>query len=327
MASRFAPGGPAARIRRVSKSQGRRNRFAVFCWVVLAYTVLVILWGAYVRATGSGAGCGSHWPTCNGEVIPRSPSAEAIIEFTHRISSGLLGLLVLLLVVGAWYQFPPRHRVRRGAVITLAFVLAEALIGAGLVRFEWVADNASVARVLVVGFHLANTFLLLAVLTLTAWWAGRGGSIRPRLSGGGGWIAVCLAGVLLVGASGAVTALGDTLIYRSGLLPQHSEVVAALVGLRYLHPLLALMLVVPVMAVTMHFSQPPARLYARLLAGAFHVQILLGVVNILLKAPLWMQMVHLLVADTLWIILVLLAASAWGEGDSGSHAKPQRTQS
>lgn len=292
--------------------------------MVLAYTVVVILWGAYVRATGSGAGCGSHWPTCNGEVIPRSPSAETLIEFTHRLSSGLLGFLVLGLLVGAWKGFPARHRVRQGAVATLAFVLAEALIGAGLVRFEYVADNASVARVLVVGFHLANTFLLLAVLTLTGWWAGGGGAIRPRLAGGGGWIVVCLAGVLLIGCSGAVTALGDTLLIQAGIQPQDSNVVSALVGLRYLHPTLALLMVVPLMATSMHFSQPPTRLYARLLTGAFHLQILLGAVNILLKAPVWMQMIHLAMADTLWVILVLLAAAAWGEGDSGSHAKPPR---
>ncbi len=307
----------ACRIPRVTEARGR-SKFAVFCWVVLAYTVVVILWGAYVRATGSGAGCGSHWPTCNGEIIPRSPSAETLIEYTHRLSSGLLGLMVVGMLAGAWRQFPARHRVRRGAFATFLFVLAEALIGAGLVRFEWVADDASLARVLVVGFHLANTFLLLAVLTLTAWWAGGGGLIRPRLSGGGVWIALCLAGVLLVGASGAVTALGDTLLLHSGVRPQDSRVVEALAGLRYIHPLLALMMVVPVMVASTQFSRPPTRLYARLLTGAFHVQILLGVINILLKAPVWMQMVHLLVADILWVTLVLLAASAWGEGEAGT---------
>ncbi|MEE8586536.1 MAG: COX15/CtaA family protein [Acidobacteriota bacterium] len=305
----------------MTETRQRRSGFAIFCWVVLACTVAVILWGAYVRATGSGAGCGSHWPTCNGEVIPRSPSAETLIEFTHRLSSGLLGLMVLGLLAGAWRKFPARHRVRLGAFAAFLLVLAEALIGAGLVRFEWVADNASVARVIVVGFHLANTFLLLAALTLTAWWAGGGRPIRPRLSGGGGWIAACLTGILLVGAVGAVTALGDTLLLQSGIQPQHSRVVDALVWLRYLHPLLALMMVVPVMAASMQFSQPPTRLCARLLTGAFHLQILLGVVNILLKAPVWMQMVHLLVADALWIILVLLAATAWGEGIARQDAE------
>ncbi len=48
--------------------------FSRYAWGVLLWNVLVALWGAYVRATGSGAGCGSHWPTCNGEILPRAPA-------------------------------------------------------------------------------------------------------------------------------------------------------------------------------------------------------------------------------------------------------------
>ena len=55
-----------------------------FAWFTVFYNVLVILWGALVRASGSGAGCGNHWPLCNGQVIPVSPGWHTVIEFTHR---------------------------------------------------------------------------------------------------------------------------------------------------------------------------------------------------------------------------------------------------
>ncbi len=158
----------------------KRSTFASFAWLLTGYTVVVILWGAFVRATGSGAGCGSHWPLCNGEVIPHSPGVETLIELGHRLSSGLLGICVLTLVLAAFRAYPRGHRVRQGAMWTLLFVVTESLLGAGLVTFEWVAANDSQERVYVMAFHLVNTFLLLAVMTLTAWFANGGGPVRLR---------------------------------------------------------------------------------------------------------------------------------------------------
>jgi len=178
------------------------RRFRRFAWGVLAYNLLVVAWGAYVRATGSGAGCGSHWPLCNGEVIPRAERIETLIEFSHRLTSALDGLLVLALAVWAFRLFPRRHPVRPAAAWSLVFLVAEALIGAGLVRFELVADDASLARALVMAAHLVNTFLLLAALTLTAHRATSpllfpsGGVPSPSPGGGQGRV-----GALLPGAS------------------------------------------------------------------------------------------------------------------------------
>src|ERR1044071_4013704 len=118
-------------------------RFARYAWGVLAYNVAVVLWGAYVRATGSGAGCGNHWPLCNGEVTPHSPAIATLIEFTHRATSGISLALVGLLVVWAFRAYPRRHRVRLGAALSLVFLLTEALIGAALVLLEHVAKNTS----------------------------------------------------------------------------------------------------------------------------------------------------------------------------------------
>lgn len=294
------------------------DRFAKYCWILLGYTVLVILWGAFVRATGSGAGCGSHWPTCNGEVIPRSPGLETVIEFTHRLSSGLLGLLTLGLLAGAFRKFPKYSPVRKGAWTVLFFVVSEALVGAGIVRFEWVAANASAARVITVAFHLANTYFLLACLALTAWWASGGEVFAFRGQGKLGRLAAaCLAGSVFLGAGGAVTALGDTLARTPGIRAEDSVVVSTLIDARIHHPLSALALG-GLLAVTCwvgaggRWSLRTQRL-ALGVGAVFSSQLFVGALNVYLKAPVWMQLVHLLFADVFWILLVLLTASALAE--------------
>ena len=126
----------------------KNQRFTVYAWAVLAYNLIVIMWGAFVRATGSGAGCGSHWPLCNGVVIPRAPTTETMIEFSHRISSGLALVSVVVLLIWAYRSYPSGGSVRRGAAWSMFFMVLEALVGAGLVLFEYVAANVSVARLL-----------------------------------------------------------------------------------------------------------------------------------------------------------------------------------
>ncbi len=166
-----------------------RVRLGHYAWGVLVWNVLVALWGAYVRATGSGAGCGSHWPTCNGEIIPRSPQLETLIEFAHRVTSGLAFLSVLLLFLLALRLLPKGHPARLGAGLSFLFMVTESLVGASLVLFGWTAHNVSAERAVVQMVHLANTYFLLASLTLTAWWASGG---RPcALGGRGRWGRPC----------------------------------------------------------------------------------------------------------------------------------------
>src|SRR5829696_7646401 len=155
---------------RRSGDNSRMPRVARYAWAVLAYNVAVILWGAYVRATGSGAGCGAHWPLCNGEVVPRAAGVATLIEFSHRISSGVALIAIAILVVSAFRTTAAGHPARAGAVISGLLILTEAAVGAGLVLFQLVADNATMARAMFVAVHLLNTFLLLGALTLTAWW-------------------------------------------------------------------------------------------------------------------------------------------------------------
>jgi protoheme IX farnesyltransferase len=295
------------------------NGFAKYAWAVLAYNVGVILWGAYVRATGSGAGCGGHWPLCNGQVIPLSPQAATLIEFSHRVSSGITLLAVLGLAVWAFRTYPKGHPVRLGAGLAAFFTLTEALVGAGLVLFQLVAQNASALRAASVAVHLANTFLLLASLTLTALWASGGRPLRLQGQGWAAWwLGLGLVGVLLLGVSGAVSALGDTLFPSSslveGLQQDFSPTAQFMIRLRVFHPLIAVSVGILVIFVAYSLSssgpdERARRSMAKALAGLVAVQWLAGITNVALLAPVWMQLFHLFLADLVWIMLVLLTAT------------------
>jgi len=290
--------------------------FTRYAWAVLAYNLGVVLWGAFVRATGSGAGCGNHWPLCNGTVTQHSPSAATIIEFTHRVTSGLDLALVALLVVWAFRRFPRQHPVRLGATLSAVFLVTEALIGAALVLLQHVAKNASVSRAYSLSTHLVNTLTLLACLTLTAWWS----TERPAPTGVPGasrvWMAgVSLASVVLLAVSGAMAALGDTLFPVSSLaagLAQDLDPAANIfLRLRLFHPAIAAAVGVWLLfyAVSSASRRPDVGGRAWTLLALLAAQVGAGVVNLLLLAPVWMQIVHLLLAGLLWITLVLLCAA------------------
>jgi len=293
---------------------------ALFAWVTLAYNIGVILWGAYVRATGSGAGCGEHWPLCNGVMIPRDPSAATLIEYSHRITSGLALLLVAALLVWVRRACAPGHPARAGAAWTVVFMLTEAAVGAGLVLFQLVADNATMARAMFMAVHLTNTFVLLGWLTLTAWWLSGGAPVAlRRRPGAAAAIAAAAAGLILVGSSGAVAALGDTLFpdgsLASAIAADMSPASHFLIRLRILHPSLAVLVAVGLIfgaSRLVHPLEPRSLLLAKAVAGLAAVQLVLGAINVILLAPVWMQMLHLLVADLLWIAFVLLGACALG---------------
>jgi heme A synthase len=293
------------------------NRFAKYAWAVLVYNIGVVLWGAYVRATGSGAGCGNHWPLCGDTVIPQSPAIATMIEFSHRVTSGLTVVFVAGLLLWALRAYPKGHVVRLGATLAIVFTITEALVGAGLVLFQLVAHNDSIARAASVAIHLANTFLLLASLTLTAAWAS--GARRLRLAGRTGlsWpLGIGLLAVLILGVTGAITALGDTLFPSSslmeGMAQDFSPTAHFLIRLRVIHPIIATLTGVYVVILARLLASSggarPARRLASLLTALVGLQLLAGLVNVVLMAPVWLQMVHLLLADLLWITFVLFSA-------------------
>jgi heme A synthase len=305
-------------------SDMKLTNLAKFAWATLGYNMLVILWGAYVRATGSGAGCGSHWPLCNGVVVPRAPAIETMIEFTHRLTSGMALLLVIVLFVWAFRAYPKGHTVRLGASLTMLFIITEALVGAGLVLFEWVAHDASIGRVISISVHLVNTFLLLAALTLTAWWTSGGERVVLRGHGIALWLfVIAFFSMMILGVTGAVTALGDTLFpsasLQEGIAQDFLPTAHFLIRLRVWHPVVAIIVGVYLWFLTgliaLFRANPRIHKIAGLLAGLFLVQLAAGMINLVLLAPVWMQLVHLLLADLVWVAVVLLAVSNFAESE------------
>jgi heme A synthase len=295
----------------------KRKIFAAFTWGVLGWNLIVILWGAYVRATGSGAGCGQHWPLCNGQVFPQAPDVEMAVEFTHRLLSGGAILLVATMVIWGFRISDREHPVRKGLVASGVFIIIEALLGAGLVLFELVAENTSEARAFAVALHLANTFLLVGSLSLTAYWASGGNAVQIRGQGVKAWLlASGLLGMLLIGMSGAVTALGDTLFPVSslaeGITADMDPNAHFLVRLRVYHPVIAVILAgYSLYLVRMLFAQNQGlrRKLLVTLVVVGSVQLSLGLINLLLLAPIPMQMIHLLSADLVWITYILTTAA------------------
>jgi heme A synthase len=297
----------------------RSRKFAIFAWVLIGVNLLVIVWGAYVRASGSGAGCGSHWPLCNGQVVPTASAAKTAIEFTHRFMSGLDFLMVVALVVLAFRLYPKRTPVRRTAAWSFVFIVTEALIGAGLVKLDLVAHNASGLRALFISIHLVNTFMLLGSLCLTAWLASGGEAPDLRRGGAPRWLLLIgLTGLAMVGALGAITALGDTLFPAKSLAEGFQQDWSAgahlFVRLRIIHPILAgivgCYLVVLGVAVSYLRPRPATQRLSMLIVCLVATQFFVGLLNFGLLAPVGLQMTHLIVADVLWLTLVLFAAAA-----------------
>lgn len=296
------------------------SRFAKFAWFVVAYNILVILWGAFVRASKSGDGCGSHWPLCNGEVVPLEATTKTLIEFTHRVTSGIDGPLVLGLVIWAFLVSSKGSLVRRFAVLSLLMVLVEAAIGMFLVKFEFVADNVSTNRAILMSIHLVSTLILLFFMTMTAWYASggreiiwRGNERRAALIG----VGLFLVG--LVGMSGAVSALGNTLFPGRELAeafeqPDVSLLVKTFVWLQLWHPFLSVLTSIYLIALAQPLRSAKNSEWTRRFANwtllLIGTQMVCGVLNMFLHAPIWMQLTHLLLADLMWIALILMSVSA-----------------
>lgn len=288
------------------------SSFSKFAWGVLGYNLLVIVWGALVRATKSGAGCGGHWPLCNGEVLPQVSEMATVIEFTHRIMSGL----ALISAVALWWkarkEFGAGHTARKWAGLSVVFMITEALVGAGLVLWGLVAGDTSVARVYVLGVHLVNTFLLVACLALTAWWSD-GHVLEPRSTARSFLLGrIGLVVLTIVSAAGAITALGDTLYpssFAEGLRQDFAPTANFLVRLRVIHPALAVAGAIYMLLLV--WPQVRRRTSARLfglavgIVGLILMQVTMGILNVMLAAPLSIQLGHLLLADLVWIGSVL----------------------
>lgn len=279
-----------------------------YAWFVLGFNVVVIVLGALVRATGSGAGCGRSWPTCDGQIVPELEGATAI-EYAHRLVSGIALVLVVVLAIAVWRKLPKGHPARLGAGLSVIAIVGEALIGAMIVLAEWVADDTSVARAVSVPLHLLNTFFLLAVLSLTIFWLGDGRRLDFRRDRTVTRVVV-LGGVALlaIAATGAVTALADTLFPKAPGADLSSDS-HFLTDLRIVHPLLAVTVASIGWWLSSRRTEPPGKLgrWLFVLVGAMMIT---GLINVALGVPVWIQLVHLVLADALWVVYVFASAEA-----------------
>ena len=300
-----------------SDSPGARGRSGVvrFAWFVLAYFILVVLWGAVVRATNSGGGCGAHWPLCNGYVNPlHHPRLATVIEFAHRQSTTVATCLMLALAFWTFRATPKKHRARAAVLWTLFFLVTEALLGAALVLKGWVEQNDSAGRVIAQGIHFTNTLLLMGALTLTACFLRGQARDEPSaaLPRSAAWLA--LGATIVMGATGALAALADTLFpspsLAAGLAQDFASHAPVLVRMRWLHPAAAVVGLLCVIWMIRAQTRLRGRFdeLSRAVVWLLLVQFVLGIADVLLLAPAWMQVLHLLGADVYWCALVALAA-------------------
>lgn len=292
------------------------SHVARFAWAALCWNVTVVLWGAYVRATASGAGCGNKWPLCDGDVVGAGAKAQTIVEFTHRITSAISLLIVTGLAVWCWRATRKGDWARYSALLASAFLANEALLGAALVLLKHVASDQSPGRVLFLCLHFANTLLLLAALSLTAVWLSNGSRSFTLI---GKWREVGLIGMgllatMVTGIAGAVAALADTLFpstsLHASLMQDFDSVTPALLHSRLFHPTAALISACYVLWIVLRGSTRRSQ-FSRSAIGlviSILTQVGVGIANVLFLAPVWLQITHLFVADVLWLWLVVLSA-------------------
>jgi heme a synthase len=287
-----------------------------FAWFVVAYNVAVIIWGAYVRATGSGKGCGSHWPLCNGEVLPTTPQIQTIIEFSHRVTSGVSLALMATLLIWCWCRTAKGDWPRYSAVAAAVLLFNEALLGALLVLVDHLGGlSQSTTHALFLCLHFGNTLCVLAALALTAKWLSGDGPRSTFVPTPYQLIATGLGllSVTLTGITGSLAGLADTLFpadsLRQAVLKDFSSSSPTLLRLRALHPIAAAIGSLYVLwLLQTSWRKHERSQWVFPLPITLTAQIALGVVNIILLAPVWLQMTHLLVAQILWIFLILASA-------------------
>ncbi|HMS42879.1 MAG TPA: COX15/CtaA family protein [Pyrinomonadaceae bacterium] len=299
--------------------QTKLSGFVKYTWFVLAYNVLVILWGVFLRASKSGDGCGQHWLTCHGEVVPSAPELKTVIEFSHRLMSAADGIIVIILVIWAFRKFAKGHILRKLALASLALVIVEGLIGAGLVLTGNTAGSYSASRPFWAMGHLISTFILLTAMTLTAWFASGNKILSLKVSRKVFLLlGIGVFGILLVGMSGSLAALSNMLFpsqsLSEGIAKDFSASSHYLLRLRLSHPIVSILTSVYLIFLAGWLRKkseknPSVVRWSNILSVLILVQIAFGAATLLMLAPIVMQLGHLLLADLIWISFVLLTAN------------------
>jgi len=273
----------------------------------LLLSIVSILAGAFVRATGSGDGCGATWPTCKGKIIPALSDTSELIEFSHRSVSGVL-LVVTLIIFAKTRKFQKDSLVRIVTNYLTFFVIFEALIGAVIVIFEWVGLNSSLPRIIAVPIHLVNTFGLLgSYAILYKILQDDLQNIKNMFNKN---FLLISSLFLLSGATGSITALADVLFpsasFVEGFLADFDRTSEVLTRLRILHPIisstLSIVLYVYATGIRKKYNVSVKPLQILILIAVF-----LGVINVLSNIVLPLSILHLAIADFLWISYIYVS--------------------
>ena len=273
----------------------------------LLLSIASILAGAFVRATGSGDGCGATWPTCKGKIIPSLSDTSELIEFSHRSVSGVL-LVVTLIIFAKTRKFQKDSLVRTVTNYLTFFVIFEALIGAVIVIFEWVGLNSSLPRIIAVPIHLVNTFGLLgSYAILYKILQDDLQNIKNMFNKN---FLLISSLFLLSGATGSITALADVLFpsasFVEGFLADFDRTSEVLTRLRILHPIisstLSIVLYVYATGIRKKYNVSVKPLQILILIAVF-----LGVINVLSNIVLPLSILHLAIADFLWISYIYVS--------------------
>lgn len=310
------------------------SAYAKYSLFVLVFNIVVILWGVFLRASKSGDGCGRHWLTCHGEVIPSAPELKTVIEFSHRVTSGLAFIAVFALLIWTFRKFPSGSAIRKTAVVSFIFIVTEALVGAGLVLTGNTAETLTAARPFWMAGHLINTFVLLAFLALTCRYAAGGAKLsfkgRKRLTLP---LAVGAAGIILIGITGSIAALSNMLFpsetLAQGIRDDIAQSSHVIVRLRVLHPIVSILVGVFLFLLAGWVRKAagesrPASFWSNAVSLLVVIQLAFGGITLVTGAPILMQLGHLLLADAIWISYVLLAAAALS--DKGTDERPMADQ-
>ena len=308
-----------------------KKQFSRILFALLIYTLLVILWGAWVRISHSGDGCGDTWPLCNGKIIPEAEQGKTWVEYSHRMMSGIFGLLIIALYFKVKSLFPKNHPARFWALLSLIFTITEAALGAKLVLFGLVSSNDSPYRAFVMGLHLINSLMLTASIALT-WNFSKSSDWKKRINAP--WnmtkftvqraIISSLVAFLMIAITGALAALSNTLFPTASLVDGFAADWDSnshfLIRLRGFHPIAGILLggSLAVMAwLSVQMAKTEETIFKNrslFLAVVTSVAIAFGIATLLSLAPIWMKIVHLLLAHTVWIGLVLWISSLrWGD--------------
>lgn len=306
----------------MAETRGPSTR--LLAWLALVGNALVILQGAFVRASGSGAGCGGHWPTCNGEVVPLNAGVHTLIEFTHRLLALTVLALGVWLVVRAWRLRKQQRGFSTFAFAAFYFLIMEALLGMITVVFGLTGDNHSLTRGVLVAVHLVNSLLLIGTLTGVVVFSRRNPPAWPLRVGRQGALATVLGlglvGMLVLIFSGGIAAMGNTMFpsasLKQGFAADFNPASHTLIRLRILHPLIAIT-VGTYLFVGLGLSwwlkpTPAARRTAQTLFGVYVAQLVVGTANLAFLAPMVLQLLHLTMAVLAFSLLTTLSLEMLG---------------